>query len=173
MIRKARLADVATVAQVINGRAALGELLPRSQHHIYQNLRDFVVYERESQILGAGAMHVLWRDLGEIRALAVAGPWQGQGIGTAIVQALLREATSLGLERAFAFTYKPRFFERLGFYLVDKETLPRKVWGECIHCVKFPVCDEVAMVFDLDQAVLSSRYSEPGRNTGDSWRRVG
>jgi amino-acid N-acetyltransferase len=168
MIRKARLADVETVARVINERAALGELLPRSQHHIYQTLRDFVVYERESQILGAGAMHVLWRDLGEIRALAVAGPWQGQGIGTAIVQALLEEATALGLEKAFAFTYKPRFFERLGFYLVDKETLPRKVWGECIHCVKFPICDEVAMVVDLDKTDRSPRHSQPGYVARDS-----
>ena len=154
MIRKAKVADVEAVAQVINERAAMGELLPRSQHHIYQTLRDFVVYERDDQILGTGAMHVLWRDLGEIRALAVAGPWQEKGIGTAIVQTLLGEAAAVGLVRAFAFTYKPRFFERLGFYLVDKESLPRKVWGECVHCVKFPNCDEVAMVFDLNDAVL-------------------
>jgi amino-acid N-acetyltransferase len=149
MIRKAKVADVEAMAQVINRRAALDELLPRSHHHIYQNLRDFVVYERDGQILGTGAMHVLWSDIGEIRALAVAGPWQRQGIGTAIVQVLLEEARRLGLPRVFAFTYKPGFFERLGFYLVDKETLPRKVWGECIHCVKFPNCDEVALVFDL------------------------
>jgi len=173
MIRKARLADVETVAQVINERAALGELLPRSQHHIYQTLRDFVVYERGGQILGTGAMHVLWRDLGEIRALAVAGPWQGQGIGTAIVQTLLQEATALGLEKAFAFTYKPRFFERLGFCLVDKESLPRKVWGECIHCVKFPICDEVAMVVDLDKADPSLRHLETGRDASDSGRGTG
>jgi len=149
LIRKAKIADVETMAQTINERAALGELLPRSHHHIYQNLRDFVVYARDGYILGTGAMHVLWSDLGEIRALAVAGPWQGQGMGTAIVHALVEEARSLGLEKVFAFTYKPGFFERLGFYLVDKETLPRKVWGECIHCVKFPNCDEVALVFDL------------------------
>ena len=155
MIRKAKVADVEAMAQVINGRAALGELLPRSQHHIYHNLRDFVVCEREGHIVGTGAMHVLWSDLGEIRALAVAGPWQGQGIGTAIVQALAEEARALGLPRVFAFTYKPGFFQRLGFYLVDKETLPRKVWGECIHCVKFPNCDEVALVLDLNNVVLS------------------
>jgi amino-acid N-acetyltransferase len=170
MIRKARLADVETVARVINERAALGELLPRSQHHIYQTLRDFVVFERGGHILGTGAMHVFWRDLGEVRALAVAGPWQAQGIGTAIVRALLREATALGLEKAFAFTYKPRFFERLSFYLVDKETLPRKVWGECIHCVKFPNCDEVAMVCDLNKAILSPYWSEAGRGPMDSER---
>jgi len=150
MIRNPKVTDVEAMAQVINRRAALGELLPRSQHHIYQNLRDFLVCEREGRIVGTGAMHVLWSDLGEIRALAVAGPCQRQGIGTAIVQALLEEARQLGLPRVFAFTYKPGFFERLGFYLVDKETLPRKVWGECIHCVKFPNCDEVPLVFDLN-----------------------
>jgi amino-acid N-acetyltransferase len=168
MIRKAKIADVEVMAQVINERAALGELLPRSQYHIYQNLRDFVVYERDGQILGAGAMHVLWSDLGEIRALAVAGSWQRQGIGTAMVEALLKEAWALGLERVFAFTYKPGFFGRLGFHPVDKETLPRKVWGECIHCVKFPNCDEVAMVFDLSEVVLTRKSSAVGFGTRDS-----
>jgi len=152
MIRKARVADVETMARIINERAELGELLPRSQHHIYQNLRDFVICEYNGRIVGTGAMHVLWADLGEIRALVVAGPWQGRGIGTAIVRALLEEARALGLEKVFAFTYRPGFFERLGFYMVDKETLPRKVWGECIHCVKFPNCDAVAMVCDLNTA---------------------
>jgi amino-acid N-acetyltransferase len=150
------------MARIINERAALGELLPRSQHHIYQTLRDFVVEEREGKIAATGAMHVFWRDLGEVRALAVAGPWQHQGIGTAIVQTLLGEAEVLGLERAFAFTYKTGFFERLGFRLVDKETLPRKVWGECVHCVKFPDCDEVAMVVDLRDRTESRSFLDQG-----------
>ena len=154
MIRKAKVPHVETIARIINGRADLGELLPRSQHHIYHNLRDFVICEREGEILGTGAMHVLWYDLGEIRSLAVVGPWQGQGIGSAIVRALLVEAGTVGLERVFAFTYKPGFFDRLGFRVVDKATLPRKVWGECIHCVKFPICDEVAMICELDSEVL-------------------
>ena len=154
MIRKAKVPNVETIARIINGRADLGELLPRSQHHIYHNLRDFVIYERDGEILGTGAMHVLWYDLGEIRSLAVVGLWQGQGIGSAIVRALLVEAGTLGLERVFAFTYKPGFFDRLGFRVVDKATLPRKVWGECIHCVKFPICDEVAMICELDSEVL-------------------
>jgi amino-acid N-acetyltransferase len=137
VIRKAKVADVEAMARIVNNRASLGELLPRSQHHIYQNLRDFV-----------------------IRALAVAGPCQGQGIGTAIVRTLVDEARLLGLETVFAFTYKPGFFERLGFHLVDKETLPRKVWGECINCVKFPTCDEVALVFDL--AAVAASEPETG-----------
>jgi amino-acid N-acetyltransferase len=160
VIRKAKVADVEAMARIVNNRASLGELLPRSQHHIYQNLRDFVIYEKEGEIVGTGAMHVLWSDLGEIRALAVAGPCQGQGIGTAIVRTLVDEARLLGLETVFAFTYKPGFFERLGFHLVDKETLPRKVWGECINCVKFPTCDEVALVFDL--AAVAASEPETG-----------
>ena len=98
MIRKARLADVETVARVINERAALGELLPRSQHHIYQTLRDFVVYERESQILGTGAMHVLWRDLGEIRALASMAPEEMMSIAKEIgaPYELVKETAALG-----------------------------------------------------------------------------
>ena len=134
MIRKAKVADVEDMAQIINERAALGELLPRSQHHIYRNLRGFVVCERSGQILGTGAMHVLWSDLGEIRALAVAGLWQGQGIGTVIVQALLQEAQALGLKSVFAFTYKSGFFERLGFHLEQRGTAPQGVGGVHTLC---------------------------------------
>ncbi|MEA3345350.1 MAG: N-acetyltransferase [Chloroflexota bacterium] len=151
MIRKPKVADVEAMARIINERADLGELLPRSRYYIYQNLRDFVVCERDGRIVGTGSGHILWSDLEEIRALAVAPPWQGQGIGTAIVQALLEEARNLSLPRVFVFTFKPDLFQQLGFYQVDKMTLPRKVWGECIRCPKFPDCDAVALVFDLEE----------------------
>ena len=161
MIRKARLRDVISMARIINERASLGELLPRAQHQIYQTLRDFVVCEQEGQIVGTGAMHVFWRDLGEIRALAVAGPWQRKGIGTEIVRSLLTEAAALGITKVFAFTYKTRFFGRLGFDLVDRESLPRKVWGECVHCGKFPHCDETALLVQLDSLAVAASETAP------------
>ena len=46
----------------------------------------------------------------------------------------------------FTLTYKPGFFQTLGFHTVTKETLPPKVWKDCIDCPKFPNCDEIALI---------------------------
>jgi amino-acid N-acetyltransferase len=72
-----------------------------------------------------------------------------RGIGSQVVSACLDEACALGLKRIFCLTYKPAFFAKFGFQVVDKSELPHKVWGDCIKCVKFPDCDEIAMILKL------------------------
>ncbi|MCL6429721.1 MAG: GNAT family N-acetyltransferase [Anaerolineae bacterium] len=136
------------MVEIINARAARGEILPRSQNHVYQNIRDFVVVEEGGQVLACGAMHVLWHDLGEIRALASA-PEAPAGSEEKIVRALLEEGRRLGLPRIFAFTYFPAFYTALGFVPAPRESLPRVAWRECIDCVRFPACDETTVVIDL------------------------
>ena len=79
---------------------------------------------------------------------------QSAGYGSMIVRACVEEGRNLGLERLFALTYRPGFFERLGWEQVDVMTLPRKVWNECYRCPKFPGCNEIAMVIDLDTAAV-------------------
>jgi amino-acid N-acetyltransferase len=66
-----------------------------------------------------------------------------------LVEACLKEARSLGLRKVFALTYAEGFFLRIGFRVVEKSTLPHKVWGDCLKCPKFPECDETAMVLEL------------------------
>jgi amino-acid N-acetyltransferase len=100
-------------------------------------------------IVACGALQIGWGDLAEIKSLAVAESHQGRGFGRQIVLACLEEGRTLGLGRIFALTYKPEFFEKLGFQIVDKATLPHKVWTECIRCPKFPDCGEIAVVLDL------------------------
>ena len=73
-----------------------------------------------------------------------------RGIGGRLVQACLGEARSLGIERVFALTYRPDFFGALGFRRVDKSELPHKVWQDCVHCAKFPDCDEVAVMREIE-----------------------
>jgi amino-acid N-acetyltransferase len=89
---------------------------------------------------------VCWEDLAEIRSLAVSEQYQGEGIGSELVTAALAEAQDLEIRRIFTLTYRPDFFNKYGFEIVDKATLPQKVWTECIKCVKFPDCDEIAML---------------------------
>jgi amino-acid N-acetyltransferase len=91
----------------------------------------------------------MWEDLAEVRSLAVRDDRMGQGVGTELVEACLSEAIVLGITRVFALTYKPGFFEKMGFKRVDKSELPHKIWSDCLKCSKFPDCDEVALVTDL------------------------
>jgi amino-acid N-acetyltransferase len=149
-LRKARVDDVPQMADLINGYAAKGEMLPKSLNQIYQSLRDFVVVEEDGQIISCGALHIVWDDLAEIRSLAVVEERWGNGLGHQMVTCLLEEARQLGLPTVFALTYREEFFKKLGFQVVDKDTLPRKIWVDCINCLKFPHCDETAMVLHLN-----------------------
>ena len=148
-IRKATIQDVPEMQKLINLFADKGDLLHRSLNQLYENIRDFLVLEEDERILGTCALHVNWGDLAEIMALTVDDSCQGKGLGKKLVEKCLDEAQALGITRVFALTYKPEFFQKLGFKLVDKAELPQKVWSECIHCVKFPDCGEVALIRDL------------------------
>ncbi len=150
-IRKARITDVREIQKLIERSAKKGEMLPRSLAELYDNLRDYYVFQEEGQegIIGTCAMHICWDDLAEIRSLVVQEEYQRRGIGTKLIEACLSEAISLGIYRTFALTYKPDFFRRHGFKVVDKAILPHKIWADCLKCVKFPECDEIAVLLEV------------------------
>jgi amino-acid N-acetyltransferase len=125
-------------------------MLSRSLSELYESLRDFYIFEEEGRLIGAAALHIVWEDLAELRSVAVAEEAEHRGVGTKLVNACIDEAKALGLKRVFCLTYKPEFFGRFGFRVADKTELPHKVWGDCIKCVKFPDCDEIAMILDLE-----------------------
>ena len=145
-LRKATFRDVEEIQQVINQYAEKGLMLARSRNMIYETLRDFILAVEDNKIIGVGALHLIWDELAEVRALAVASEAARTGIGRRIVEALAEEAAALGVKTLFALTYQPGFFEKLGFHEVPKEKLSHKVWKECINCPKFPNCDEIAVV---------------------------
>lgn len=149
MIRKAQINDVKEIQKLLITFASRGDMLSRSLSELYESLRDFYVCEQEDQLLGTAALHIVWEDLAEVRSVAVSEDAGRKGIGSQLVQACIAEARELGLKRIFCLTYKPDFFAKHGFRLVDKSELPHKVWGDCIKCVKFPDCDENAMILDL------------------------
>ncbi|UCD54031.1 MAG: N-acetyltransferase [Dehalococcoidia bacterium] len=149
-VERAKISDVAQMHELINSFANKGEMLPRSLSEIYENVRDFFVIREGERVVACAAMHVVWSDLAEVKSVAVAEKGQGQGIGAQLVQACLKEAKELGIPTVFCLTYKPAFFEGLGFSQVDKLELPRKVWGECYRCPKFPDCDEVALIYHFE-----------------------
>lgn len=156
MLRKAKISDAKRIYELLNIYARKGVLLPRSLNSIYENIRDFWVFEEKEKIWGCCALHVLWEDLAEVRSLAVSPDRRGEGIGYELVRACLLEAWELGVKRVFSLTYVKDFFvENFGFKEVDKSILPHKVWGECVNCVKFPNCDEEAVMLELSEEVIA------------------
>ena len=149
-VEKARISDVPQMHQLINYFANKDEMLARSLSEIYENIRDYFVVRQGEWVIACVGLHVIWSDLAEIKSLAVAEGSQRQGIGDQLVKACLKEAKKLGMPTVFCLTYKPAFFEKHGFSQLDKMELPRKVWGECYRCPKFPDCDEVALIYHLE-----------------------
>lgn len=152
MLRKARIGDVKTIHKLINISAGKGEMLARSLMDIYGSLRDFFVYynDGDGDIVGTCAMNITWENLAEIRSLNVAEERRREGIGRKLVEACISEAVTLELYRIFALTYQKEFFLKLGFKYIDRDTLPQKVWSDCLRCPKYPdFCDEISMIMEL------------------------
>jgi len=150
MIRPATIHDVLRIQKIINSHAELGRMLFKSLAQIYEGLRDFGVEEQDGQVVGCVALTIIWADLAEIRSLAVDSGWMGRGIGRRLVEWTIGEARRLHIRRLMALTYEQRFFEKLAFEVVGKESLPLKVWSDCVSCPKREGCDEIAMVRVLE-----------------------
>ncbi len=150
LVRKARPDDIEAMAALINGFAKEDLLLERSLEFLLENLRDFHLAELDGAFAGCCGLHVLTKDLAEIRSLAVSREVSGRGIGQKLVLACVDEARALGLRRVFALTLVPEFFERCGFTVTSLGHLPEKSAAECPICPKRFSCDEVAMLIHLD-----------------------
>ncbi len=149
MIRKATIKDIKYMQGLINFYAKQDSMLPRSLNELYENIRDFFVYEEKGRVLGCCALHIAWENLAEIKSLAVDEAKQKKGIGTKLVKEALEDAKKLKVKRVFALTYAPEFFEKLGFKRIEHAELPHKIWSECIKCIKFPDCAENALALDI------------------------
>jgi amino-acid N-acetyltransferase len=153
-VRAARITDVARIHEVINSHAELGKMLFKSYAQLYEDLRDFAVAEfvdenGKTTIAGCVAVGLIWADLAEVRSLAVDDAFIGRGVGRKLVEWCVEDARRVGIRKLMSLTYEEAFFAKLGFTVVEKETLPLKVWSDCVRCPKNQNCDEIAMVREL------------------------
>jgi amino-acid N-acetyltransferase len=145
-VRKAAMDDIPPILHLINGYAAKGIMLPRTEFEMSESIRDFSVVRRGSELLGCGALHFYSPTIGEIRSLAVHEQAKTHGVGRQLIAALVAEAQEYQLDAVFAFTYVVQFFEKVGFHQVERGVLPLKAWKDCLRCPKFQACDEIAVL---------------------------
>jgi len=145
-VRKAVMRDIPHILALINGYAAKGVMLPRTEFEMSESIRDFTVVMLGDQLLGCGALHFYSPTLAEIRSLAVDEHAKTHGVGRRLVEALVKEAQEFELDATFAFTYVVEFFEKVGFHVVERGVLPLKAWKDCLRCSKFSACDEIAVL---------------------------
>ena len=172
MIRPATIHDAPRIQEIINSHAELGKMLFKSLAQLYESLRDFAVYELDGepmdqgrlwpgQVVGCVALSVLWADLAEVRSLAVEEDFRGRGIGRRLIEWSVEEAKRLQIRRIMALTYEQAFFAKHGFEVVLKESLPLKVWSDCVRCPKRGGCDEIAMVRFLQDVPMIVMHQAP------------
>lgn len=145
-IRKARLSDVQAIMAVTRDFGQEGIMLPLSVGDTVERICNFIVAElQDGTVVGCAALDPAWDRLVEVRSLAVARQHQRKHIGRQLVEALMDWAREIDAQEMFTLTYVPEFFKTLGFEVIDRNTLPHKVWLVCVKCPKFPDCGEVAL----------------------------
>ena len=148
---KAKLSDIPAMQILVASEVKDGIILNRSEDEVATNIRSYVLAKEGEKLVGYTALHIHSKRLAEIRSLIVDTVYRGQKIGQKMVEFTLAEAKDLGVEEdVLVLTYLPQFFLKLNFKEINKEVIPEhKIWADCIKCIHFPVCNEVALVYKL------------------------
>lgn len=148
---KAKLSDIPAMQALVSSEVKEGVILNRSEDEVATNIRSYVLAKEEGKLVGYTALHIHSKRLAEIRSLIVDESYRGRHIGQRMVEFTLQEARELKVEEdVLVLTYLPAFFAKLGFKEIDKEVIPEhKIWADCIKCIHFPVCNEIALVYKL------------------------
>jgi amino-acid N-acetyltransferase len=144
-IRPARTADVAAIRQICEPLVDQRILLGKELVSLYEAVQEFVVAEVDGRVIGCGALHVMWRDLAEVRTLAVSAEVKRQGVGAAMMNALLERAQELGVKRVFCLTFETEFFAGFGFEEISNVPVDTETYAEMVRSSD----DGVAEFLDL------------------------
>jgi amino-acid N-acetyltransferase len=148
---KAKLSDIPAMQALVVSEVKDGIILNRTEDEVATNIRSYVLAKDGDRLVGYTALHIHSKRLAEIRSLIVDEAYRGQKVGQRMVEFTLNEAKHLGVEEdVLVLTYLPGFFEKLNFKEINKEVIPEhKIWADCIKCIHFPICNEVALVYKL------------------------
>ncbi|MFM1965690.1 MAG: hypothetical protein RL134_1415 [Actinomycetota bacterium] len=147
VIRPARTADVAAVRRLVGLYTEDGRLLAKAPVTLYEDVQEFLVADLNGTVIGCGALHVMWEDLGEIRTLAVDPEHAGHGIGGRILDDLIARARTLGLARLFCLTFEVDFFRSRGFEEIEGSPVDHAVFEQLLQSYD----EGVAEFLDLER----------------------
>ncbi len=150
MIRRATMIDAPVILELVNYHAERGLMLRKCPYDIYRHIQGFFVYEENGQVIGCSRLSIAWKDLAEVASLAVHKDHLKKGIGRQLVEACIERAKQLHIPKVFSLTYQCDFFKKCGFHEVERDSLPHKVFGDCLNCAKVDCCDEHAFIKMLD-----------------------
>jgi len=132
IIRPARTADIKAIRQIIDTYVAGRRLLAKETVTLYETVQEFTVAEYEGEIVGCGALHVLWEDLAEVRTVAVLEKMRGKGVGNAIIAKITERAYAIGVKRIFCLTFETDFFARNGFEIIEGTPVDHDVYAQLL-----------------------------------------
>ncbi len=133
VIRPARTSDVRAIRAFIDAYSPDGRLLSKATVTLFEDIQEFLVAEREGEVVGCGALHVMWEDLAEVRTVAVDPALAGQGIGSLLLSALVQRAREVGVKKVFCLTFAVPFFERHGFAEIDDSPVDHDVYEQLLQ----------------------------------------
>ena len=149
-LKKAKLSDIPAMQELVEEEVKNGVILKRSDDEVATNIRSYILAFKDNKLVGYGALHIHSPTLAEIRSLIVSKDARGLGVGKKIVEFCKNEAKELGVKEILVLTYIADFFKKLGFFEIDKEKIPNhKIWLDCVKCIHFPVCNEIALIYEV------------------------
>lgn len=146
-VRPARTGDVQTIRRLVDAFSPDRRLLSKATVALYEGVPEFLVAERNGQVIGCGALHVMWEDLAEVRTLAVDPSEAGNGVGSAILGELIERARVIGVKRVFCLTFEVRFFQRFGFTEIEGAPVSHEVFEQLLRSYD----EGVAEFLDLER----------------------
>ena len=132
-IRPAKSADIRGIRKLIDTYAPQRRLLSKETVTLYESVQEFTVAVEDGEVVGCGALHVLWEDLAEVRTVAVAQHLRGQGVGHRILEAVMNRAREIGVKRIFCLTFETEFFGRHGFEAIEGTPVDPEVYSQLLH----------------------------------------
>ena len=132
-IRPARTSDIKGIRLLIDSYAPQGRLLSKETVTLYESVQEFTVAVEGDQVVGCGALHVLWEDLAEVRTVAVAENLRGKGVGHQILDSIIARAQAIGVKRIFCLTFETKFFGRHGFEVIEGTPVEPEIYKELLR----------------------------------------
>jgi amino-acid N-acetyltransferase len=133
VVRPAKTNDVKVIRALVDSYAAPGQMLSKETVTLYESVQEFIVAEVDGVVVGCGALHILWEDLAEVRTMAVKKELNRQGIGHKILEAIIKRAGEVGVEKLFCLTFQTEFFGAHGFEVIEGTPVNPMVYAELLR----------------------------------------